>query len=103
METYTVLAMSTGHLTKEDNSLLHSITHRHHHALENPFYGMVMTREKGYFIKLYDERYLNEEGATEFSPALQKIILHAHDEGHRMVEFDCDAAEYPALFETFNW
>jgi len=63
---------------------------------------MIMARDEGYFIKLYSERYLNEN-ITEFSPALQKIILYAHDEGHRMIEFDRDAEEYPDLFKTFDW
>ena len=101
METYSVLALSTGHLTKEDNALLHGITHHHPHALDHQFYGMVMSREEGYFIKLYEEDYLNE--AAEFSPTLHKIIKYAHTEGHRMIEFDRDAEEYPEFFETFNW
>lgn len=102
METYTALAMSTGHLTRDDNSLLHAITHRHPHALKHHFHGMIMNRDEGYFIKLYDERYLNED-IPEISPALQKIILYAHDQGHRLLEFDCDAPEYPELFDIFNW
>ena len=53
METYTVLALNTSHLTRDDASLFHSITHRYPHALEHPFYGMIMTRDEGYFIKLY--------------------------------------------------
>jgi len=102
METYTVLALNTSHLTRDDASLFHSITHRYPHALEHPFYGMIMTRDEGYFIKLYSERYLNED-IPEFSSALQKIILYAHDKGHRMIEFDQDAEEYPDLFKTFDW
>ena len=102
METYTCLALSTGHLTKEDNGLLHSITHRHPHALDHLFYGMVMERDESYFIKLYEERYLNED-IPEFSPALNKIIEHAQSEGHRMIEFDRDAEQYPELFEIFDW
>ncbi len=111
METYTVLAISTSHMTKKDNDVLHSITHRHPHGLDHPFANMVMNRDTGYFMKLYDEADLNDltlhpkviDEGMRFSPALQKVIMYAHSEGHRMIEFDCDAPEYPELFETFNW
>ena len=52
METYTTLVLSTAHLTKNDNAVLHSITHRHPHALEHPFANMVMNRDAGNFMKL---------------------------------------------------
>ena len=111
METYTVLAISTAHITKKDNDVFISITHRHPHVHGHPFANMIMARDAGYFMKLYDEAYLNDlatyqqvmpEGGR-FSLALHKIIMYAHGEGHRMIEFDCDAPEYPELFETFNW
>ena len=111
METYTVLAISTGHITKEDNDAFHSITHRHPHVHGHPFDNMLMARDTGYLMKLYDEAHLNDlvtypepmpEGGR-FSSALHKIIMYAHSEGHRMIEFDCDGPEYPELFETFDW
>jgi len=102
METYTVLALSTGHITKEDNNLLHSITHRHPYTLDHPLRNMIMERDEGYFIKLYD----HDPGLNQYpgiSEALQKIMDFAYRQGHRLIELNCDAPDYPELFETFDW
>ena len=111
MEVYSVLVLSTAHITKEDADVLHSITHRHPYILNHPFANMIMERDTGYFMKLYEEEYLNDLAAypkvmaenMRFSTALQKIITYAYSEGHRMIEFDRDAEKYPEFFETFDW
>ena len=111
MEEYKVLAISTSHLSKEDTSVFHSLSHHHLDAYDHPFRHMVMARDTGWFIKLYDEADYNDlvtypqaigEG-MRFSPALHKIIMFAHSNGYRMIEFDRDAEEYPNLFETYDW
>lgn len=100
LETYKVMVVYTGHITKDDNDLLHSLTHRHPHALEHPLRNMIMDRDTGYFIKLYDELELNL--CPEHSSSFNKLIKWAFNNGFRMIEIDCDGPAYD-MFETFDW
>ncbi len=102
LEEYKVLAINSGHITRSDAALLSSMTHSHPHTLIHPFKNMIMERDAGYFIKLYDEE-VDDSQFVGFSESLIKILKYAHQEGFRMIEIDCDAKQYPELFETFDW
>ena len=110
METYTVLAISTAHILKDDADHLHSISHSHPHALSHPLANMVMARDTGYIVKLYEERHIIDEMMeqekdldVEFSPQFHNILQKAHAEGHRMIEFDSDGPIYTEYFNVYNW
>lgn len=97
VEEYMTVAMSTAHLTKEDLEALVQA------AREDD--QMVLTRESGYFIKLYDA--CDDEGVDRnyrhgHSDTIKDIIRWALESGYRMIEFDGDATVM-AQFPTFEW
>lgn len=92
-ERYLVVAMSTGHLTKEDrDSLVEAV---------NDGDQMVLQRRSGFFLKLFEE-----ESPSNYhhghSETIKDIIRWAHQSGYRMIEFDCDAQVLPH-FPVFDW
>ena len=89
-ETYRVLALSTGHLTQEDCQLL-----------EGSSSQMIMKRDAGFFVKLYEDDFLIPYEEC-YSETFKDIIRWAHQSGYRMIEFDCDAAELDK-FTIFDW
>lgn len=92
VEKYTVLALSTGHLTAEDSLLLKELSRSSQ---------MILGRDAGYFFKLYEDEVESnlDEGMSEH---LKHIIQCAHNSGFRMIEFDSDANVLPQ-FATFDW
>ncbi|WP_138437949.1 DUF5983 family protein [Marinobacter shengliensis] len=93
-ETYQVLAVSTGHISEQDNLLLLE-------AANDPDETMVMGRKTGYFIKLYaDDTPLNyRHGHSE---ALKRLIRLALEAGFQMIELDADASMIDGL-DVFDW
>lgn len=93
-ETYHCLALSTAHVKQ--------------HTARQLSLGlgsnMVMKRETGFFIKLYE---CTEEGddpapwAVEY-PELHALLRRAYDAGFRLVEFDRDA-DTVATLPTYDW
>jgi len=94
MEEYKVLAISTCHITIKDSATLNKKS-------KGLGKHMILSRDTGWFIKLYEELEYNLK--SEFSPSLIKIITFAHGNGYKMIELDADATEYPKLFEVFDW
>lgn len=96
IEKYSVVAMSTAHLTEMDSKAL-SI------AAKDSEENMVMERSTGYFIKLYQG---DDSKCSNFrhghSDAIQDIIQWAINSGYGMIEFDCDAPTL-SLFPVFDW
>lgn len=91
-ETYSVLVLSTAHLTKGDAQYLE--------AQAADGLGMIARRSTGLFVKLYDSPRFNHY--PDLSPQANDILRQAHEAGHRMVEFDCDARAVEGL-PTFDW
>lgn len=92
METYSVLATSTGHITLADNGALKSAGFKT---------NMVMTRNTGYFIKLdQDNKAANIR--DDYSYSLKKLIEFAFEQGFGMIELDCDA-EVLEGFDLYDW
>ena len=83
---YRVIGISTDHLSREDRDYLESLA-------KDPAIGMVMGRDTGWFLKLYEDLDLNLDYPA-MSPSLQAIITCVHMAGFRMIEFDCDATSY---------
>ena len=79
-ETYTVLVLSTGLLTVADQFTLNALVEE----------NMVMRRDTGYFVKLYEEEEYNQASYGILSKAVRTIILESHKLGFRMIEFDRD-------------
>ena len=92
-EEYKVVAMSTSHLTEEDRDLLVEAV--------NDADQMVLERETGFFIKLFDEE-VPHNYRHGHSETIKDIIRWAHDSGYRMIEFDSDA-EVLNQFPVFEW
>jgi hypothetical protein len=94
IETYAVVAMSTGHLTEQDRDALIE-------AARNTDENMVMERDTGFFVKLMgpDSDHDLRHGHSE---NLLRIIRWASSAGFGMIEFDRDA---PAIscFDFFDW
>jgi hypothetical protein len=94
VETYVVVAMSTGHLTKEDEAALTL-------ASDDPEENMLMKRDTGFLLKLmgpateYDMRHGHSE-------TFLRIIRWANTAGFRMIEFDRDAPVM-SCFQCFEW
>lgn len=94
IETYRVVAMSTGHLTEGDRD---SLTEAASDRAEN----MVMVRPTGFFIKLYDLADSDDLRHGE-SEELKRIIQWAKGCGFQLIEFD-EAANEISAFPTFDW
>ena len=79
-EQYKTLCISTGDLGVQD---LHNLKH-----IDSQ---MVMERDTGFFIKLYDEEEYNMDEFQGLDWKTKVIINAARDAGFRMIEIDCDA------------
>jgi hypothetical protein len=96
VETYKVAALCTAHLTEKDSELLKI-------AGDDPDENMVMSREYGFFIKLYsDEAAVNDNYRHGHSEAINNIIAWALAHGVELIEFDRDAGCVDG-FPTFDW
>ena len=77
---YKAVAISTADVPQHDmNNLKHMDS------------GMVMERDTGFFIKLYEEPEYNVLEFQHLTFRLNTILQQAHYLGYRMVEIDCDA------------
>ncbi|WP_238091375.1 hypothetical protein [Photobacterium leiognathi] len=84
-ETYKVLCVSLrDDLLQKDIDDLESLC-------ESGETNMVMERDTGFFIKLYDTVEQNNSHFKHLSPEFNYIILTALESGYRMIELDCDA------------
>lgn len=92
METYNAVALSTSHITEDDNGALRVAS----------FQGnMVMERESGFFIKLYmDEPAHNFR--EDYSESLKNVIRFAFDNDFQMIELDSDAEAIEEL-DQHDW
>tara|TARA_R110002167_G_scaffold204404_1_gene408434 strand:+ start:3741 stop:4055 length:315 start_codon:yes stop_codon:yes gene_type:complete len=91
IETYKAVALSTGHLTEADRDYL---------AVLSTQSSMVMSRDEGFFVKLYEE--MEPSTIAHFGETLGAVIEWAYSLGVRLVEFDRDA-NTSDLFPTFEW
>lgn len=92
-ESYSVVAISTSHLTESDTVLL-----------SQSFINgeqMTLQRHTGFFIKLYSHD-LSSNLKDTYSCSLKDIIKWAFKSGYRMIEFDRDADCHPG-FEVHEW
>lgn len=94
IETYAVVAMSTGHLTLEDRDAL---TEAAACADEN----MVMARPTGFFIKLCDLAD-SDDLRHGHSESIKRIIQWAKGLGFQVIEFD-EAANEISCFPLYEW
>ncbi len=92
IDQYRVVCLSTGHVTDTDREVLEDLA-------RNRKENMIMGREYGWFIKLYEDEATRFEGVSEH---VHHILDAAFNAGFRMVEFDRDAKIYNTL-PTFNW
>lgn len=93
VEEYKVVALSTGHLTEADRDALADAINDGDH--------MVLQRESGFFLKLYEENTcLNL--CHGHSESIKEIIQWAHKAGYLMLEFDADAMVLPQ-FPVYDW
>ena len=95
IESYKCAAISTAHISKSDRDHLEELAGRD---------SMVMSREFGFFIKLYE----NDDGENDnyrdcMSTEFNMMVSYLYSQGYRMIELDCDAPTYPQLFTTFSW
>lgn len=86
-ESYVNVAVSIGHFTDDDVAKLFS-------SISS---NMIMERDTGFFIKLYDEVEYTQNLIDNLSDEAQQVILQAHAYGARMVEIDRDAEMIPCL------
>ncbi len=94
IETYKVVAISTGHISERDAKLLTE-------AAESGEDDMVMARPTGFFIKFVDSPESDDCRHGE-SDEIKNIILWAKAHGFQMIEFDSDATVYDQ-FPEFHW
>ena len=90
-EQYRCVALSTAHIKKVDLMALDR---------QSEDEQMVLVRDTGYFIKLYEEEDYNCH--SSYSLRLNVLIRKAHMAGFRMIELDRDA---PILdnFPSSEW
>jgi hypothetical protein len=93
-QTYTVLDVSTGHMTEKDNNLL----------LENPnsCSPLVHPYEGGMDVLVPDNKGDLDFLEPYFSREFFLIIKYAYDNGYRYVQFDRDGPVYLELTK-FDW
>jgi hypothetical protein len=92
-DTYKVISISTSHISNEDRIKLDVYSN-------DKNCNMIMNRDSGWFIKLYDDESANEEhGLSAPLTTLLNVCLNL---GFRMIEFDCDATVYESL-ASFDW
>jgi len=94
IETYKVVALSTGHLTIEDRDALQA-------AADDIEETMVMGRSTGFFIKLYDLAD-SDDLRHGHSESIKRIVQWAKGLGFQMIEFDRDADTLPC-FPVYDW
>jgi len=84
LDQYKAIGVSSAHLTLDDYNALEILGH-------DEDCGMVMGRDTGWLIKLYDmpENNLGYEGMSD---TFHKILVDAVEAGYRLVEFDTSAA-----------
>lgn len=91
-DSYKAIGISTYHLSLDDTVDLDGL------AFDREC-NMVMKRDTGWFVKLYDSPQANDrEHLTEHLKSLFRACLGA---GFRMIEFDADASIYHNL-QTFD-
>ncbi len=88
-DSYRVISISTAHLSPGDIIGLDSLAN-------DSECQMVMKRDTGYFVKLYDDIETNN-GFIGHSDSFDNIVINAYEAGYRMIEFDCDATIYACL------
>lgn len=88
---YKALGINISHFSAQDIETLTSMAND-----ENT--NMVVARETGFFIKLYDDVNAEYQGATI---ALQNLFKTVRQAGYRLIEVDTDAKTYNTL-ETFE-
>jgi hypothetical protein len=87
-DTYNVISISTSHISNEDRIRLDVYSN-------DKTCNMIMNRDSGWFIKLYDDESANE--AHGLSAPLTTLLNVCLNLGFRMIEFDSDATVYEAL------
>jgi len=98
MESFKALVLSTGHLTEADRDTLVE-------AMNDPGEPMIMGRDTGFFVMLYDDQDSNIGAFVtdhNLSTTFMIIIGYAHNKGYRMIQFDADGPE-EILFAKFSW
>ncbi len=91
IDSYKVIGICNAHLCEGDKSMLDMMA-------SDDECNMVMKRDTGWFVKLYDAPEFNER--EDMSSNLKKLLRGCLGAGFRMIEFDADAAYYSHL-ETF--
>lgn len=81
---YSTICISTAHVSKEDRTKLSRMCF-------DPNCNMIMKRDTGWFVKLYDEA---EDNDYDVSEDLKALFYYCVEAGFRMIEFDCDAEIY---------
>ncbi|GBO89163.1 DUF5983 family protein [Marinobacter salsuginis] len=85
IETYSAVAMSTGHLAPADFKLLDRM-------VDTQESTRILKRPYGYFIKLAGDAHRVEHDLIhQASDALNRIIVWAKAAGFSLIEFDSDA------------
>lgn len=90
-DTYSVVALCTSHLSELDKDAIHD--------LRKGGNQMILKRDTGFFVKLYDEIGYNLYDG--FSDGFKNIVKWAHEAGFRMIEFD-GAAEELSIFPVYD-
>jgi hypothetical protein len=104
-EQYSCLAVSTSHIKESDAKMLQHLADSEPNVCD-----MIMARESGFFIKLYEEEdeYLDDPEYehlnyySTLSHEANALIELAYRAGYRLIELDCDARRYPNL-PMFEW
>lgn len=87
-DNYKVIGISTCHLSKADQVSLDELA-------QDEQCNMVMKRDTGWFVKLYEEKEYNDGHAV--SDNLKALLGFCFNAGYRMIEFDADASQYEYL------
>jgi hypothetical protein len=85
---YKTIGISVNHVSEADRESLSEL------AIDESC-GMVLERDTGWFIKLYDESDSNNRHSI--SDDLKSLLESCLSAGYRMVEIDCDAKIYESL------
>lgn len=82
-DTYACIAVSTSHFTESDLAKLSATTSS----------NMIMERDTGFFIKLYNEKEYNQDLCDNLTHTAQDVIMACHEAGFRLIEIDNAADE----------
>ncbi|TNC80797.1 MAG: hypothetical protein C9356_11785 [Oleiphilus sp.] len=88
-EQYKAIAVSTGCLSDDERKQMDVLA-------EDSDCNMIMGRDTGWLVKLYDEPEYNL-GYEGMGDQFHAILLAALDAGYRLVEFDSAADDFPLL------